>query len=818
MIGRRQGTYAAVAIVFILVYVAVTWVTWANRTWDRSGPLSRTSLATPFVPPLVDETSVLNLCDLGREKRSERVIRGAVVDGRPLYACYVLESEGGPVYDAWVVDANGQDITDSTILKRVGAWRWIGLVKTAGDIVAGGLEVVGALAFWLVYYRRPRRGAPRNGPWWQNGRVLGVLAAIPVLGWIILARLPRVGADRKVRAFFQAAAGWAVFFFFASLGVPMDALSGFVISMVIGSFVFGIVGGRLLIAPPGFGSPSDVAGEPPARMPSRRKRLDGLSDAGQSLPSRTVVPPNPSPSAPFPIERPGALPTFADVGGMEDLKTELRETIGLALAFAGEADAYRLTWNGILLHGRPGVGKTFIARAVAGELGLNFIQVSAGDLVSAYRGESSRNVEDVFAFAARNVPCLLFLDEFDSIAQNREDWPDQEARRTVNQLLQTIVEYRVVREQIVVAATNHLEQLDPAVIRPGRFDRLIRVDLPDERARAAIFAACLRKRPTGTLDLAELGRRSAGMTPAAIAQVVEHSAMDALSRTARQGKLQPISQSDLVEALGNRGGEDRPSIEGWTWDDLVLPEDTLEELQQLQYLFEDAELAQSLGVEPPTGLLLTGPPGTGKTSVARVLAAQADCSFYPVTAADLTSMWLGESEKSIQRLFERARENRPSIVFLDEIDAIASKRGQFGSYDRQVNELLQQMDGLAGQQGVFVVAATNRADQLDPALLRGGRLSRTIEILLPDRRARRAMLDRFTRRMPLQGVDLDGVALATDGASGADIKALCQQAALHALSRLHERNGRGAKRVIASDFDEALTDRAESISAIRDHS
>ena len=803
--GRGRLTFSWIGALLLAIYALGATVLWVTRDWDDSGPLSRTAPATVFAPPLVSEPAAKELCAFAVDAELQ-LVRAGVVDGRPLYACYELDSvETGTVFDAWVVDASGVEVRDDDLIKKSGAWRWIGGVKTTGDIVVGAVGLVGALAFWLLYYRRARPGPPANPTWWQRTRFLALMAAIPVIGWLVLWRLPGVSTNRKARAFFLASAGWAVFWSFAFFDPPADELSVFVYVMLAGAFVFGIAGGRTLVAPEGFDLPD---GDPRLRPAPRRSAIQRAP-----LPSSPVETSGSAPEAPsiFEVERPEALPDFADVGGMQDLKAELRETIGLSLAFAGEAEAYKLTWNGILLHGRPGVGKTFIARATAGEFGLNFIHVSAGDLVSAYRGESGRNVDEAFEFAARHVPCILFFDEFDSIAQNREDWPDQEARRTVNQLLQSIVEYRVVREQIVMAATNHLDQLDPAVIRPGRFDRLIRVDLPDERARGAVFEACLRGRPVASdIDLADLGRRSAGMTPAAIDHVVELAAITALRRTARHGDLDKIRHDDLVDALGARGGEDRPAIEGWTWDDLVLPPDVLDELQQLQYLVEDPELARSLGVEPPTGVLLTGPPGTGKTSIARVLAAQAACSFYPVSAGDLTSMWLGESEKSIQRLFDRARDNRPSIIFIDEIDAIASKRGEWGSYDRQINELLVQIDGMSGQQGVLVLAASNRPDQLDPALLRGGRLSRSIEIPLPDHSGRLRLLELFTRKMPLRQVDLADVAARAEGASGADLRAICQQAALHALIRVRKAKRSPGHHVTGADFDEALTDSTES--------
>jgi transitional endoplasmic reticulum ATPase len=239
-------------------------------------------------------------------------------------------------------------------------------------------------------------------------------------------------------------------------------------------------------------------------------------------------------------------------------------------------------------------------------------------------------------------------------------------------------------------------------------------------------------------------------------------------------------------------------VEHWTWESLVLPPAIKAQLQQLQAVIEDPELARRFGVDPPTGLLLAGPPGTGKTTVAKVLAAQARCSFYPVSGADVMSKWVGESEGNIRRLFERARANRPSIVFIDEIDAVAGRRGMVEVHDTQVNQLLAEIDGVAGQRGVFVIGATNRPDQIDPAMLRGGRLSRTIVLGLPDEAGRLALLRLATARMPTIGVRLEDLARDTDGMSPADLKAICQEAALAAMAR-------GAEGTVAhEDFTAAL--------------
>src|SRR5215218_1100029 len=454
-------------------------------------------------------------------------------------------------------------------------------------------------------------------------------------------------------------------------------------------------------------------------------------------------------SGQFEVQSPDELIDFDDVGGMDALKQEVRDTVGLVLKHPDDAQRYGIEWNGILLHGPPGVGKTYFAQAIAGEHGLNFVHVSTGDLIAGIVGQSARNIDKAFQTAIQNLPCLLFFDEFDSVAQRRDNTPDQESRRTVNQLLTSLEEYRDERRLLVVAATNSIEHLDQAVIRPGRFDRHIRIDLPDAEARRAVIRAELENRPVASgIEIDELVGRTEGMTPAAIEKVIDTAALDVFKQAAETGRRVGLDTQHLLTAIERYGGQDRPTVEHWTWESLVLPDPLKAQLRQLQAVIEDPEAARRFGVDPPTGLLLAGPPGTGKTTVAKVLAAQARASFYPVSGADVMSKWVGESESNIRRLFERARENRPSIVFIDEIDAIAPRRGDVSVHDSQVNQLLAEIDGVSGQRGVFVIGATNRPDQLDTALLRGGRLSRTIVLGLPDEEGRLAILRLHTARMP----------------------------------------------------------------------
>jgi transitional endoplasmic reticulum ATPase len=551
------------------------------------------------------------------------------------------------------------------------------------------------------------------------------------------------------------------------------------------------------------------AGDEPRKKRKSRTRPQSMSSSspfggflgGMGMPSDG--------SGEFEVEPPEELTTFDDVGGMDELKQEVRDTVGLTLEHPDDAERYGIDWNGILLHGPPGVGKTFFARAIAGEYGMSLMHVSTGDLVASLVGGSARNIEKAFETALQHLPCLLFFDEFDSIAQRRDNTPDQESRRTVNQLLTSLEAYRDERRLLVMAATNSIEHLDPAVIRPGRFDRHIRIDLPDAPARRAIFAAELDDRPTArAVDLDALVTRTEGMTPAAIAKIVDTAALDVFRQATQTGQRLELDTEHLLSAVERYGGQDRPTVEHWSWDSLILPAEIKAQLQQLQAVIEDPDSAKRFGVDPPTGLLLAGPPGTGKTTVAKVLAAQARASFYPISGADVISKWVGESERNIRQLFERARENRPSIVFIDEIDAIAGRRGEsLGVHDSHVNQLLAEIDGVSGQRGVFVVGATNRPDQLDPALLRGGRLSRTIVLGLPDEAGRLAMLRLHTARMPTVGVRLAEIAAATEGFSPADLKSVAQEAALAAMART---GGEGEEPAVLHEDFIAAIDRLEA--------
>jgi transitional endoplasmic reticulum ATPase len=817
------------AIALTAIYSVVALALLQGQDFGATGPLSFTNAPLESALPGSESLSAaLDSCfpKAGRSNDYAYKIVGGAVRGQEYYACYEVSRTNGSVFEVRVVDASGTPTGDPMVLKAGGAWPWAGVVKNGQDLTFGGVGVVAVLFFGWLYYRRRRPGEPIGERWYRHHALMFVVA-LTFVGGLIIAMWPNVSRARKIRVGLEALFAWGGFFvtFPLLLGAtkpdPWAQVTG---GILVVTLVWSIVAGRRWIAPMDFGAP-EAAGPtalpnpiawqsqaPALPVPPRTKPAAPAPepvitrpDPGASVPPARLPKPSPASTAPFPIQDPSVLPTFGAVGGMTSLKQELQQTLGLVLAYPDKADEFKITWNGILLHGPPGVGKTFIAKATAGEFGLNFIAVPAAAIASSFRGESPKNVILAFQSAAQNLPCILFFDEFDGIAQRRDDFPDQEARRTVDQLLQSLERFRPLRELVVMAATNDISALDPAVIRPGRFDRHVRVDLPDAEARKAILSVQLKGRPVqDPLDLDDLVRRCEGRSAAAVGQAVEQAALTAFQRASQTGEAAQIRQEDLLAALTTMGGRDRPTVEDWSWDKLILPDAVKAELQELVAVIKNPDAATAYGIDPPSGLLLTGPPGTGKTTIAKVIAAQAQCSFYPVSGADVTSKWVGQSEQNIARLFERARENRPSIIFMDEIDAIASRRGDWGSYDQQINQLLQEIDGMSGQRGVFVMGATNRPDKLDPALLRGGRLSRTIEIPPPTLENRLAMLKLFTTKMPLTGVNLDEVAAKTDGLAGADLKAMCQQAGLVAMVR--STGQADGPEVTSADFERALAD------------
>ncbi|MBV8958076.1 MAG: ATP-binding protein, partial [Actinobacteria bacterium] len=584
-----------VLVVVVAGYVLLAVLLWQGKDFSKNGALSYSHRDQSAQLEALHTTAarVRSDCFRGQQTYGNVVkIVTAEIKGRRLYACYDVKDDGR-VQGVQIVDADGLHLTDPHVLKPAGVWPYYAVIKSGNEFVLGGVGLVVLMGFGFFVSTRPRgRPAPPDSPWWGKGPVLAVLAAFIIAGWIVIAVLPRVPRARKARFVMWGVVGWGLAFgftLFSNANDKHDPWGLAVMSYLAAGTILAVVLGVRARPRLGLNAREDGAGTLPPPVPAAQTGpVEAASTAGLVS-----------------VADPSTLPNFSAVGGMDALKGELKDTIGLMLAFTEQADAYRISWNGILLHGRPGTGKTFIAAATAGEFGLNFLHVAAGDLVSSYRGESARNVQAVFKQALSNVPALLFFDEFDSIAQRRDDNPDQEARRTVNQLLQSLEGTRSVRELVVMAATNDLGSLDPAVIRPGRFDRQIQVALPDLAARRSILAAQLRGRPGAAgVDVDALAQRMEGLTPAAIAQVVSAASIAAMkeSSAASDGALVPLTTDRLVAALKARGGQDRPTVENWTWDRLVLPAKTKAELQEIAALAADPDRAKAYGVQAPSGV------------------------------------------------------------------------------------------------------------------------------------------------------------------------------------------------------------------------
>ncbi|MFD1587578.1 CDC48 family AAA ATPase [Halorientalis brevis] len=503
--------------------------------------------------------------------------------------------------------------------------------------------------------------------------------------------------------------------------------------------------------------------------------------------------------------------TYEDIGGLDDELEQVREMIELPLS---DPDLFRRLGidppKGVLLYGPPGTGKTLIARAVANEVDAHFQTISGPEIVSKYKGESEEKLREAFQEAEANAPSILFVDEIDSIAGTRDEDADME-NRVVAQLLTLLDGLEERGRVIVIGATNRVDAIDPALRRGGRFDREIEIGVPGEHGRREILDVHTRGMPLDDdVDLDWLAGRTHGFVGADVGSLVTEAAMVALRRTREEPV---VARADFETALA---AVDPSAMREYVAETPDVGFDDVGGLTEAKTRLEEAvewplsyrALFEATHTDPPSGVLLHGPPGTGKTLLARALAGESDVNFIHVAGPELLDKYVGESEKAVREVFERARQAAPSIVFFDEIDAIAGRRGEGNeATERVVSQLLTELDGLAENPNLVVLAATNRRDSLDPALLRPGRLEAHIEVPNPDEGARRAILGVHTREKPLgDAVDLDDLAAETAGRSGADLEALVREASMLAIREFAAEHG-----------PDVATDRADEVVIRREH-
>lgn len=500
--------------------------------------------------------------------------------------------------------------------------------------------------------------------------------------------------------------------------------------------------------------------------------------------------------------------TYEDIGGLDDELDLVREMIELPLS---EPELFTRLGieppKGVLLYGPPGTGKTLIARAVANEVDAYFDTISGPEIVSKYKGESEERLRAAFEKASENAPAILFLDEIDSIAGSRDEDADME-NRVVAQLLTLLDGLEANEQVIVIGATNRVDDIDEAIRRGGRFDREIEIGVPDVGGRREILEVHTRDMPLAEgVDLGAIAERTHGFVGADLASLGREAGMAALRRGGHDAAELEITVADFETAM--KGVEpsgmreyvaEQPET---TFEDVGGLDETKNRLTEaVEWPLTYGPLFEEAATDPPSGVLLYGPPGTGKTLLAEGIAGESGVNFVRVNGPEVLDRYVGESERAIRELFERARQAAPAIVFLDEIDAIASRRGDSHEVsERVVSQLLTELDRVSSHPKLIVLAATNRKDDIDPALLRPGRLEQHIEVPNPDEEARREILAVHTRGAPLaEDVDIAEIAGSTAGYSGADIEALAREASMRAI------------RTVATNIDpDEVETRADSV-------
>ncbi|MCD4771093.1 CDC48 family AAA ATPase [archaeon] len=517
--------------------------------------------------------------------------------------------------------------------------------------------------------------------------------------------------------------------------------------------------------------------------------------------------------------------TYEDIGGLTEEVKKVREMVELPLKRPEIFSRLGIEPpKGVLLYGSPGTGKTLLAKAVANESDAHFILLNGPEVMSKFYGESEKKIRSIFEEAEKNAPAIIFIDEIDSLAPKREDVGGEVERRVVSQLLTMMDGLQARGKVVVIGATNRPSAIDPALRRPGRFDREVEISVPDKVGRLQILKIHTRGMPlTRSVDLVELARKTHGFVGADINSLAKEAAMNVLRKNIHKFNLEEdneipqeilnvlkVSGKDFDEALKMVRPSamrevlvETPNIK---WDDIGGIENVKRDLKEaVEWPLKYPDSFSAMGISPPKGVLLYGPPGTGKTLLAKAVANESEANFIQIKGPSLLSMWVGKSEEGVRKIFERARQVSPCIIFFDEIDSLAGRRGGGMSGGTKVaenvlNQMLAEMDGIEDLTNVIVVGATNRPDILDPALMRPGRFDRIVYVSVPDEIGRHEILKIHTAKTPLDKlVDIKKISEETIGYTGADLEALAREAAMLAL-----REDINAKKVMKKHFDEAL--------------
>jgi transitional endoplasmic reticulum ATPase len=499
--------------------------------------------------------------------------------------------------------------------------------------------------------------------------------------------------------------------------------------------------------------------------------------------------------------------TYEDIGGLHDEIQRIREMVELPLRHPELFQKLGIEPpRGVFLYGPPGCGKTLLAKAVANESDANFYVISGPEIMSKFYGESEARLREIFQKAQETAPSIIFIDEMDAIAPKREEVTGEVERRVVAQLLSLMDGIGSRGNIIVIGATNRPNAIDPALRRPGRFDREIEIGVPDKEGRYEILQIHTRNMPLAKdVDLRRLSEITHGYTGADIAALCREAAMKALRRylpeiNLEEERIPPevldkmeVRMEDFMaayrEITPTAMREVYVEVPNVHWDDIGGLEEAKRELREsVEWPIKNPEAFKRMGIKPPKGILLFGPPGCGKTLLARAVATESEANFISIKGPEIFSKWVGESEKAIREVFRKGRTAAPAIIFFDELDAIVPKRGMgyadSGATERVISQLLTEMDGIEALENVVVIGATNRPDILDPAVLRPGRFDRLIYVPPPDIDNLEKILRIHTRNMPLaKDVDLKQLARSMMGYSGADVEAVCREAAINALRR-----------------------------------